>query len=164
VFTSDNGPAITAQHPHGSAGPLRDKKGSLYEGGIRVPGILQWPGKIKPGSVSDEPMCGVDFLPAACEIAGIQSPHDRVLDGASMLPMLAGQPIVRSEPLYWHFHLATSEPKVALRTGDWKILATLDKAQVPRTNDITEQDERLDRMHLAMARHMRIPSQNGTLA
>lgn len=142
LFTSDNGPAITSYHPHGSAGPLRDKKGALYEGGIRVPGILQWPGKIKPGSVSDEPVCGVDFLPTACEIAGVQPPRDRVLDGATMLPMLAGRPIARSEPLYWHFYLATSAPKVALRTGDWKILATLDKTQVPRTNDITEQDER----------------------
>ncbi len=46
-FTSDNGPAITAMHPHGSAGPLRDKKGAIYEGGIRVPGIVQWPGHVE---------------------------------------------------------------------------------------------------------------------
>src|SRR5262249_10016692 len=48
-FTSDNGPAITPMHPHGSAGPLRDKKGSVYEGGIRVPGILRWPGHTRAG-------------------------------------------------------------------------------------------------------------------
>lgn len=141
-FTSDNGPAITAQHPHGSAGPLREKKGSLYEGGIRVPGILRWPGRTAPGSVSDEPVCGMDFLPTVCAMTGIDPPRDRVLDGASFLPVLAGQPIVRATPLYWHFNAATSTPKVALRVGDWKILATLDTAPTPRTNDITEAGER----------------------
>lgn len=141
-FTSDNGPAITAYHPHGSAGPLRDKKGALYEGGIRVPGILQWPGKTKPGSVSDEPVCGVDFVPTACEIAGIQPPRDRVLDGASMMPLLSDRPIPRNTPLYWHFNRAAGPFKVALRVGDWKILATLDTPEPPRSNDLTEQDER----------------------
>jgi arylsulfatase A len=141
LFTSDNGPAITAQHPHGSAGPLRDKKGSLYEGGIRVPGILRWPGKAQAGSVSDEPLCGVDFLPTVCQIAGCEPPRDRALDGASFLPVLAGEPVTRSTPLYWHFNLASSEAKVAMRVGDWKILATLDRKPAPRTNDITEQDE-----------------------
>ncbi|MBM3858879.1 MAG: arylsulfatase [Verrucomicrobia bacterium] len=143
LFTSDNGPAITSQHPHGSAGPLRDKKGSLYEGGIRVPGIVRWPGKTKPGSVSDEPVCGVDFLPTACAIAGIKPPGDRKLDGASFLPALNGKTVARSTPLYWHFNRASSEPKVVMRVGDWKILATLDKNPKLRTNDITDEDERL---------------------
>jgi arylsulfatase A len=142
-FTSDNGPAITPMHPHGSAGPLRDKKGALYEGGIRVPGIVCWPGKTQPGSVSDEPVCGVDLLPTACAIAGIEPPADRPLDGANFLPILDGQPVTRRTPLYWHFNLASSDVKVALRDGDWKILATLDKNPSQRTNDITEEDERL---------------------
>lgn len=141
-FTSDNGPAITPMHPHGSAGPLRDKKGSLYEGGIRVPGIVRWPGRTRSGSVSDEPVCGVDFLPTACSIAGIEPPRDRKLDGASFLPVLDGKPVARSTPLYWHFNRASSDAKVALRVGDWKILATLDKSVSLRSNDITEEDER----------------------
>src|SRR6185436_501765 len=86
IFTSDNGPAITPFHPHGSAGPLRDKKGSMYEGGIRVPGLVRWPGKTKPASVSDEPVCGVDYLPTICAVTGVQPPQDRKLDGASFLP------------------------------------------------------------------------------
>jgi len=143
IFTSDNGPAVTPMHPHGSAAPLRDKKGSLYEGGIRVPGIVRWPGKTKPGSTSDEPVCGVDFLPTACALAGVEPPHDRTLDGASFLPALEGKPVTRTTPLYWHFNRATSEPKVAMRVGDWKILATLDKQPGARANDITEEDERL---------------------
>ncbi|MCX6897426.1 MAG: sulfatase-like hydrolase/transferase [Verrucomicrobia bacterium] len=142
-FTSDNGPAITPMHPHGSAGPLRDKKGSLYEGGIRVPGIVRWPGKARPGSVSDEPVCGVDFLPTACALAGIKPPHDRTLDGACFLPVLDGKPMARSIPLYWHFNRATSDVKAALRVGDWKILATLDKPPAAPTNNITEEDERM---------------------
>jgi arylsulfatase A len=142
-FTSDNGPAITSMHPHGSAGPLRDKKGSLYEGGIRVPGIVRWPGRTKPGGESDEPVCGVDFLPTACALAGIEPPRDRKLDGASFLPVLEGKPVVRSTPLYWHFNRASGEPKVAMRVGDWKILATLDKKLQAKANDITEEDERI---------------------
>jgi arylsulfatase A len=142
LFTSDNGPAITAQHPHGSAGPLRDKKGSLFEGGIRVPGIWRWPGHTPPGSQSDEPVCGVDFLPTVCAITGIAPPRDRVLDGASLLPVLAGQPVQRTTPLYWHFNRASGAHKVAMRVGDWKILATLDRPPADRTNDLTEAEER----------------------
>jgi len=141
VFTSDNGPAITPFHPHGSAGPLRDKKGSLYEGGIRVPGIVRWPGKTKPASVSDEPVCGVDYLPTICAATGVQAPQDRQLDGASFLPVLEGKPVARTTPLYWHFNRATSTMKIALRVGDWKLLAALDKNPPPRGNDITEGEE-----------------------
>jgi arylsulfatase A len=141
MFTSDNGPAVTAQHPYGSAGPLRDKKGFLTEGGIRVPGIVRWPGKIKPRSTSDEPVCGVDFLPTACELAGIKPPADRTLDGASIAPLFAGGTVSRSQPLYWHFNRAAGEFQVALRHGDWKILARLNK-RPPRGNDVIEAEER----------------------
>ena len=142
LFTSDNGPAITQQHPYGSAGPLRDKKGSMWEGGIRIPGILRWPGKTKPDTVSDEPISGIDFLPTMCAVAGLQVPQDRVIDGASWLPVLTGGKVQRKSPLYWHFNRATGGPKVAMRVGDWKILAALDKPAAERGNDITEQSER----------------------
>jgi len=110
---------------------LRDKKGSVYEGGIREPGIIRWPGKTQPGSTSDEPVCGVDFLPTVCEITGIAPPTDRKLDGASFLPVLSGGTVRRTTPLYWHFNQASGGPQVALRSGDWKILATLDKSLAP---------------------------------
>lgn len=142
-FTSDNGPAITPMHPHGSAGPLRDKKGSLHEGGIRVPGIVRWPGRTRPGGASDEPVCGVDFLPTACALAGIEPPRDRKLDGANFLPVLDGKPVTRSTPLYWHFNHATSDVKVAMRVGDWKVLATLDQNPPKPSNDITDEYERM---------------------
>lgn len=141
-FTSDNGPAITSQHPYGSAGPLRDKKGTLWEGGIRVPGMLRWPGKTKPGTTSGEPISGVDFLPTFCAVAGITPPQDRTLDGASWLPVLEGGKVERQTPLYWQFNNSSGEPKVALRVGDWKILATLDSNPAKRSNDLTNEEER----------------------
>ena len=140
-FTSDNGPAVTQQHPYGSAGPLRDKKGSLWEGGIRVPGLLRWPGKAKAGTTSDEPICGVDFLPTACAVAGIAAPSDRALDGANWLPVLEGGKVDRKTPLYWHFNRATGDPKVVMRVGDWKLLATLDQTS-EKGNDLTAEGQR----------------------
>jgi arylsulfatase A len=124
-FTSDNGPAITPMHPHGSAGPLRDKKGSIYEGGIRVPGIVQWPGHVQGGQTSDVPVCGVDLLPTLCEIASLKVPDDRVIDGTSFVPVLDGRELTRQRPLYWQFNRAKSDVKVALRDGPWKVVAGL---------------------------------------
>jgi arylsulfatase A len=141
-FTSDNGPAVTTQHPYGSAGPLRDKKGSLWEGGIRVPGILRWPGRAVPGTVCDEPISGVDFLPTVCAAAGLPQPGDRAIDGANWLPALTGGSVERKTPLYWHFNRASGGPQVALRVGGWKILASVDRPPPPRGNDITGQTER----------------------
>jgi len=142
LFTSDNGPAVTNVHPHGSAGPLRDIKGSVYEGGIRVPGMVRWPGRIRPGTVSDEPVCGVDLLPTLCEVAGVPVPKDRAIDGASILPLFDGKPIIRSTPLYWHHIRARSGPKVAMRIGDWKLLAHLDLPEFPRRADILADEQK----------------------
>ena len=136
-FTSDNGPAITRYHPYGSTGPLRAKKGHVYDGGIRVPGILRWPDRAKPGSVSDEPISGVDLLPTLAEITGVLVPDDRAIDGASFLPAVDGRPISRSKPLYWQYNRAGSEVKVALRDGRWKILARLDGTFPNAGADIT---------------------------
>ena len=125
LFTSDNGPAVTSIHPHGSAGPLRGKKGSLWEGGIRVPGLVQWPGRIRPGTKSDQPVSGLDLLPTLCELAGAKAPTDRMLDGESVADLLRGEAFIRRRPLYWQFNRSREEYKVALRDGDWKLLASL---------------------------------------
>ena len=136
LFTSDNGPAITGVHPHGSAGPLRDKKSYLYEGGIRVPGIIRWPGHVQPGTTSDTPVSGVDLLPTLCAITDVPVPDDRAIDGTNILPVLKGKSIERETPLYWQFNRARGEPKVAMRIGDWKILATLKGLPEKKTVDI----------------------------
>ncbi|MEQ1859023.1 MAG: arylsulfatase, partial [Chthoniobacteraceae bacterium] len=91
---------------------------------------------------SDEPVSFVDLLPTVCEITGIAPPTDRHLDGASFLPVLKGGTVARKQPLYWQFNRASSAPKVAMRDGDWKILAGLDKTPGARSNDITEESER----------------------
>jgi arylsulfatase A-like enzyme len=119
-FTSDNGP-----HDEGgvkaaffdSSGPLRGIKRDMYEGGIRVPMIAHWPGKIRAGAVSEQVWAFWDFLPTAAEIAGVKPPAG--LDGISMLPTLLGQKqINQHEFFYWEFHEKGS--KQAVRMGDWK--------------------------------------------
>jgi hypothetical protein len=80
-FTSDNGPETLLRYPngwrsHGSPGPLRGMKLHVYDGGIRVPGILRWPARVKAGQTSREPICNLDLLPTFCELAGIKPPQD----------------------------------------------------------------------------------------
>jgi len=129
MFTSDNGPETLnryrgAHRSFGSAGPLRGMKLHIYEGGIRVPGIIRWPGKVKQGVVCREPVNGTDILPTLCAMAGVKVPTDRPIDGTSMLPIFEGKKLKRKVPLYWRFDRALSRPfTVAMRQGDWKILA-----------------------------------------
>lgn len=132
-FTSDNGPETLrryggAARSYGSPGPLRGMKLWLYEGGIRVPGILRFPGRIKPGSESDEPVCGLDVLPTLTTLAGIERKPDRPIDGSSFVEVFSGKPIRRTVPLYWHYYNALGAPKAAMRVGDWMVLGSWGKA------------------------------------
>ena len=120
LFTSDNGP-----HKEGgvdpeffqSSGPLRGIKGDLYEGGIRVPMIAVWPGKIPGGKVSDDPWAFWDLLPTLAEIGGARTPKD--IDGLSFAPTLFGQMQTnRHEYFYWELH--DDGFKQAVRMGQWK--------------------------------------------
>ncbi len=94
-----------------------------------------------PGRVSDEPVCGVDLLPTLCAATGVEPPTDRALDGVSILPLFAGQPLQRQTPLYWHFNGAQGQPKVAMRIGDWKILAQLDTPDFKPGADILAEEQ-----------------------
>jgi arylsulfatase A len=125
-FVSDNGPARTKWHNAGSPGGLRGFKGHTYEGGIRVPGIVRWPGHIAAGATSAVPVSGVDVLPTLCELAGVAPPADRKLDGVSVAPLFAGKKAERSKPHFWEYLWVPAGPHVALRDGAWKILATYD--------------------------------------
>ena len=145
IFTSDNGPETLNRYPsanrsYGSPGPLRAMKLWLYEGGIRVPGIVRWPARIAAGQTVDEPVASVDFLPTLCQLAGVSPPADRALDGASITPVFAGRPIERPTPLYWHYYRAWAQsPVAAMRVGDWMVLghATAGKPQpdYPKVDD-----------------------------
>jgi arylsulfatase A len=130
-FTSDNGPETLLRYPnadrsYGSPGPLRGMKLHLYEGGIRVPGITRWPGRIQPGKVSDEPISSVDLLPTFSAAGGAEPPKDRPLDGTNLLPLFEGRPIARETPLFWFYALALQRPRMAMRDGDYKLCALWD--------------------------------------
>jgi arylsulfatase A-like enzyme len=119
LFTSDNGPHKEGGADptfHKSSGPLRGIKRDLYEGGIRVPMIARWPGKIKAGTTSSMPSAFWDVLPTLAEVAGAESPKN--LDGKSIVPTLTGQTQQPHEFLYWEFHERGFQQ--AVRTGDWK--------------------------------------------
>jgi arylsulfatase A len=136
-FTSDNGPEGTGEpdrlHPgsqqdrnRGSTGGLRGRKRDCYEGGIRVPGIVRWPGHIKAGSASAVPVIGTDIFTTVCAIAGITVPADRTIDGADIRPAFEGRPVTRAHPLYWRTHIASTTCRAALRIDNWKIVANED--------------------------------------
>jgi len=126
-FTSDNGPEGDGRkgRARGSAGELRGRKYSLHEGGIRMPGIVRWPGHISAGRVDDRPVIGSDFLPTVCAAAGIEPPKDRVLDGVDVTCILTGAPgdVERKNALFWRLAQSSDDMGLALRQGDWKILA-----------------------------------------
>jgi len=119
-LTSDNGPHSEGGHDHtffDSNGPLRGYKRDLYEGGIRVPLIVRWPGRIAPGSTTDHPSAFWDYLPTATALAGIEPPDG--IDGISYLPTLLSREQPRHEYLYWAFEQGT-RTKQAVRYGEWK--------------------------------------------
>ena len=124
-FTSDNGPEGDGiKSPgRGSTGGLRGRKRAVYEGGIRVPGIVRWPGKTKPGTTSDVPVIGTDIFVTAVGIAEAKLPTDRILDGGNLLAAIEGRAVERARPLYWRCVIAPGPLKTAMRIGDWKILA-----------------------------------------
>lgn len=117
-FTSDNGPVRAPRSDLlGSAGGLRGYKSTLYEGGIRVPMLVRWPGRVSAGRVSDEPWMFADFLPTCAELAGLPVPAG--LDGRSVLPVLLGRAETLGErPFYWEF--PRDRLHQAARLGRWK--------------------------------------------
>jgi len=135
-FMSDNGGVGGYRDAGISAGeitnnaPLRGGKGMLYEGGVRVPMIVRWPGVVKPGSSCDVPVITLDFYPTFLKIAALRGDAGYVLDGESLVPLLAGAGPLRREAIYWHFpaYLQGSggddrtTPAGAIRCGDFKLL------------------------------------------
>jgi arylsulfatase A len=126
IFTSDNGPegdGLKGKN-RGSTGGLRGRKRDVFEGGIRVPGIIRWPGHVTANQTNDTPVIGSDFFATICEATKSPLPTDRVLDGGSLIPLLSGkQGVQRQRPLYWRCPIAQEWAKTAMRIGDWKIVA-----------------------------------------
>ncbi len=133
VFLSDNGPVTTDWRAwwevnlYGDTGGYRGRKADLYEGGIRVPGIIRYPGHIKPGSVSDTAVNGYDIMPTLAALANIPMPDDRTIDGIDLSPLLNGKKLKRKRPLFWAFPADKNGPNYVILDGDWKLLADKDK-------------------------------------
>jgi arylsulfatase A len=134
VYTSDNGPWLQYGVDAGSAGPLRDGKATLYEGGVRVPGIFRWPGRIPADRVSSELATTMDLLPTFARLAGVEPPSDRTLDGGDLWPLLSGEMGAKSPYEYFYYFGGRgrdpSQSNIkAIRQGRWKLHVEHDDGQ-----------------------------------
>jgi len=130
IFTSDNGPSV------GNAGPLKGKKGSTFEGGMREPTVIRWPGKISAGQVNDELVTAMDLFPTFAKLAGATFPTDRFIDGKNILPVLLSNG--KSPHKYFFYH--QGDKLKAVRSGKWKLHVDGNKplALYDLENDISE--------------------------
>ncbi|MCB1089609.1 MAG: sulfatase-like hydrolase/transferase, partial [Verrucomicrobiae bacterium] len=138
LFTSDNGAHQEGGHQvefFDSNGPLRGFKRSMHEGGIRVPLIARWPGNIAPGTESDHPSAFWDYLPTACEVAGVEPPPG--IDGVSYLPTLLGKPKEQKTHEYLYWASSEGETSVGIRQGNWKLVQYRTKTPKAAKGDAT---------------------------
>ncbi len=119
IFTSDNGPWMSYGNHAGSPGPFRESKGTSFEGGVRVPFIARWPGRIPKGAVGHLPAMTIDLLPTLARLAGAPVSTERIIDGRDMWPLLAGQPNASSPHDALYFYWGTELH--AVRSGKWKL-------------------------------------------
>jgi arylsulfatase A-like enzyme len=119
IFTSDNGPWLSYGNHAGSARPLREGKGTSFEGGVREPFVARWPGRIPAGSINREPAMTIDLLPTIARLAGAEVPTDRIVDGLDVWPLLSEGREARSphDALYFYW----GKELHAVRSGKWKL-------------------------------------------
>lgn len=152
VFTSDNGGVSTLREKTSRIStsnlPLRAGKGHMYEGGIREPLIISWPGKITPGSTSDEPVTGTDFYPTFLDLAGVDLLSGQHVDGTSLKPILSNNGGIARNAIYWHFpHYSGGlggRPTGAVRMGKYKLIEFFEDMHVELYDletDISEQND-----------------------
>lgn len=148
IFMSDNGGLSTVPREGPTCNlPLRAGKGWLYEGGIREPMLIKWPGAVKPSSLCHEPVTSTDFYPTMLEMAGLPLRPKQHLDGVSLMPLLKETGSLKRRALYWHYphyHGSGSRPSGAVRAGDYKLIEWYEDGQVELydlTNDLGEQQD-----------------------
>ena len=138
IFTSDNGGLATIEGPNTPAtsnAPLREGKGYLYEGGLRVPLLVRWPGSAKPGTVCETPACSIDIVPTVAEICGV--PMTAAVDGVSLAPLLRQAGELSQRPLFWHYPHYSNQggrPGGAIRDGDDKLIEFYDTGRLELFN------------------------------
>jgi arylsulfatase A-like enzyme len=126
LFTSDNGGFYNAT----SNAPLRANKGAYYEGGIRVPLIIKWPGVAEAGSVASDPVTSTDLYPTCLAAAGLPARPQQHMDGVNLQSVLNGAAPLPDRALFWHYphynEHPSSVPSSVIRKGDWKLIQTFD--------------------------------------
>jgi len=142
-FTSDNGGLLRST----SNVPLRAGKGSAYEGGVRVPLIIRWPGVTRPGSTCDVPVISTDFFPTLLAMAGAKDDSQRAVDGESLVPLLRQSGSLRRDAIYWHYphyHPGGATPYSAIRRGDFRLIEFFEDNHIELydlKNDIGEKED-----------------------
>jgi len=142
IFTSDNGPWLSKKDHGGSAKPLRDGKFSTYEGGMREPCIMRWPGSIPAGTVCSEISATIDLLPTFAKLAGAKPPADRIIDGRDISALMTN---VKAKTPHEAFYYYREKKLGAVRSGDWKLVFANSKVDPPALynlkDDISEQHD-----------------------
>lgn len=147
IFTSDNGGLSTSEGAPTSNLPLRYGKGWNYEGGVRIPLIVKWPGVAKGGSICHFPVVNTDFYPTFLQMAGLPLMPEQHKDGVSLLPLLQDEKIIDQPVLYWHYPHYSNQggtPSSAIREGDWKLVQFYEDNHVELYNLQTDIEERRD--------------------
>ncbi|MFM8904771.1 MAG: sulfatase [Verrucomicrobiota bacterium] len=141
LFSSDNGGFYNAT----SNAPLRANKGAYYEGGIRVPLIVKWPGVTKPGLVVNDPVTSTDLYPTCLAAVGLPARPNQHQDGVNLRPLLAGEGSLAARSLFWHYphynEHPSSLPSSVIRKGPWKLIETFDPESIELyhlANDLSE--------------------------
>lgn len=146
IFSSDNGPEHhlinnAGYSAAGSTGPFRGVKRSLYDGGIRVPFIVRWPGQVPAGEINrGDVVAGIDFMPTVAALAGVPLPKSLSIRGEDRSPVLLGQSLQRKNPVFWEWRSKVyaepihQSPRLALRDGDWKFLMNGDGSRIELYN------------------------------
>ncbi|MFB6249130.1 MAG: sulfatase/phosphatase domain-containing protein [Salinibacter sp.] len=146
VFYSDNG-GLATDHPSTPNFPLRVGKGWMYEGGVRVPLIVYWPGVTEPGGVSDTPVTSTDFYDTIAEMTGTPVPGNQGTDGRSPVPLLRQTGTIHRDRLYWHYphyHGAGNTPSGAVRSGPYKLVQYFATEEVELYNLYQDASEQRD--------------------
>jgi arylsulfatase A-like enzyme len=146
-FMSDNGGLSTSEGSPTSNLPLRGGKGWLYEGGIREPFLIRWPGVTRPGSTCSVPVTSTDFYPTILEMAGLPLRPERHKDGVSLAPLLRGGASLDREAIYWHYPHYSNQggfPGGAVRMGDWKFVERYEDGRAHLYNLADDLGERND--------------------
>jgi arylsulfatase A-like enzyme len=147
IFISDNGGLSTAEGSPTSNLPFRGGKGWMYEGGIREPFFIRWPGVIKEGATNDVPVMSIDVLPTVFAATGVPLPKNLPVDGCDLVPLLKRGEAPQRDALFWHYpHYGNQGgfPSAAVRMGDWKLIERLETGRVHLYNLKNDTGEKND--------------------